>query len=281
LVKHPLLRGFAAVRRRLWIAAVAGLAASLAAVSAAPQPTSAKILVFAAASTTGAVGEITKIYTSRGLGEARAAFAASSALARQIAAGAPADVFISANPQWMDYLAGEHAIVANSRVDLLANQLVLIAPADSPLRTRIEPGFPLAEKLEGGRLAIGDPTHVPAGIYARKALEGLGVWPALAGRLAPMPDVRAVLAFVERGEVAAGIVYASDIVGAPDVRAIATFPADSHPPIVYPISIVAGHDRPEVRRFVAFLTSAEAAAIFRRYGFETLFGPPRPADGNG
>jgi molybdate transport system substrate-binding protein len=268
LVKHPLLRGFAAVRRRLWIAAVAGLAASLAAVSAAPQPTSAKILVFAAASTTGAVGEITKIYTSRGLGEARAAFAASSALARQIAAGAPADVFISANPQWMDYLAGEHAIVANSRVDLLANQLVLIAPADSPLRTRIEPGFPLAEKLAGG-------------IYARKALVGLGVWPALAGRLAPMADVRAVLAFVERGEVAAGIVYASDIVGAPDVRAIATFPADSHPPIVYPISIVAGHDRPEVRRFVAFLTSAEAAAIFRRYGFETLFGPPRPADGNG
>jgi molybdate transport system substrate-binding protein len=237
---------------------------------AAPGPTEAKILVFAAASTTGAVDEITEIFASRGLGEVRAAFAGSSALARQIAAGAPADIYISASPEWMDYLAGEHAIESESRVDLVTNGLVLIAPADSRLHLRIEPGFPLAEGLDGGRLAIGDPDHVPAGIYARAALTVLRVWSALADHLALTPDVRAVLALVERGEAVAGIVYATDATISSRVRVVDTFPADSHPPISYPAAIVAGRGRPEVRSFFAFLTSAEAAAVFARYGFKPV-----------
>ncbi len=266
MIKQPPFNGFPIVRRRLWVAAVAGLAAVL----AAPGPANVKILVFAAASTTGAVGEITEIYASRGLGQVRAAFAGSSMLARQIAAGAPADVYISASPEWMDYLAGERAIETGSRVDLVANGLVLIAPADSRLRLRIEPGFALAEGLDGGHLAMGDPDHVPAGIYAKAALIDLGAWPALLGHLALTADVRAALALVERGEAAAGIVYTSDAGASSRVRVVDAFPANSHPPIAYPAAIVAGGDRPEVRRFFAFLKSAEAAAVFARHGFEPV-----------
>jgi molybdate transport system substrate-binding protein len=263
LVKHPRFHAFAIAWRQLSTAALAFLAGVL----AVPEPANAKILVFAAASTTGAVGEIAEIYGTRGLGEVRAAFAGSSALARQIVAGAPADIYISANPKWMDYLADEHAIEADSRIDLVANGLVLVAPADSRLALRIEPGFPLAEGLDGGRLAMGDPDHVPAGIYARAALIDLGVWPALVGHLALTADVRAALALVERGEAAAGIVYATDAAITSRVRLVDTFPPDSHPPIAYPAAMVAGRDRPEVRRFFAFLTSAEAAAVFARHGF--------------
>ena len=242
--------------------------AGLVAVLAAPEPTKAKILVFAAASITGPIDEITAIYASRNLGEVRAAFAGSSALARQIVAGAPADIYISASPEWMDYLAGEHAIEPKCRVDLVSNEMVLIAPGDSRLSLRIEPGFPLAEGLAGGRLAIGDPDHVPAGIYARAALINLGVWPSLKDRLALTADVRAALALVERGEAAAGIVYATDAAISSVIRVVGAFPADSHPPISYPAAVVADRDRPEVRSFFAFLTSAEAAAIFARYGFK-------------
>jgi molybdate transport system substrate-binding protein len=266
LVRHPPFRGFPIFWQRSWIAVLAGLAAIL----AAPGPTNAKILVFAATSTTGAVDEITEIYASRGLGEVRAAFAGSSALARQIVAGAPADIYISANPEWMDYLAGEHAIVPESRVDLVTNELVLIAPADSRLSLRIGFGFPLAEGLDGGRLAIGDPDHVPAGIYAKAALIDLGVWPALIDRLALTADVRAALALVERGEAPAGIVYATDVAISSHVRVVGAFPVDSHSPISYPAAVVADRDRPEVRSFFAFLTSAEAAAVFARYGFNPV-----------
>jgi len=266
MLRHPPFRRFPIVWRRAWIAALAGLAAVLAATG----PTKAKVLVFAAASTTGAIGEISEIYASRGLGEVRAAFAGSSALARQIVVGAPADIYISASPEWMDYLAGEHAIEPGSRLDLVANGLVLIAPADSRLSLRIEPGFPLAEGLDGGRLAIGDPDHLPAGIYAKAALIDLGAWPALVGHLALMADVRAVLALVERGEAAAGIVYATDAAISSQVRIIGPFPSDSHPPISYPAAIVAGRDRPEVRRFFTFLTSAEATAVFLQHGFKPV-----------
>jgi len=247
----------------------------LTAVLAAPGPTEAKILVFAAASTTGAVDEITEIFASRGLGEVRAAFAASSALASQIVAGAPADIYISASAEWMDYLVGEHAIEPESRVDLLTNELVLIAPADSSLSLRIELGFPLAEGLDGGRLAIGDPNHVPAGIYAKAALIDLGIWPALIDRLALTADVRAALALVELGEAAAGIVYATDATISSRVRVVDAFPADSHPPISYPAAIVVGRGRPEVRSFFAFLTSAEAAAVFARHGFKPVTEAPK------
>lgn len=271
MVRHLRFAVFAIAWRGFRAAALAVVAGIL----AAPGPANAKILVFAAASTTGAVGEITEIHAGRGHGEVRVAFAGSSALARQIVAGAPADIYISANPRWMDYLADEHAIEADSRIDLVANGLVLVAPADSRLGLRIEPGFPLAEGLDGGRLAMGDPDHVPAGIYARAALIDLGVWPTLVEHLALTADVRAALALVERGEAAAGIVYATDAAITSRVRLVDTFPPDSHPPISYPAAIVAGRDSPEVRRFFAFLTSAEAAAVFARHGFVPLIAATR------
>lgn len=257
---NPFLEHLAATIR------TAGLAALLIAACALPA-SGATVTVFAAASTASAVTEVADLFAARGLGHATASFAASSTLAKQIARGAPADIFISADPGWMDYLDGESAIEASSRLDLLANRLVLIAPADSPLAIDIGPAFPLAEKLGGGMLAMGDPDHVPAGIYGRTALIRLGVWRGLAGRVARTQDVRAALALVERGEVAVGLVYATDAEISDRVRVVATFPAASHPPITYPAAIVAGRDRPEVRRFLDFMTSAEAVGIFTRHGF--------------
>ena len=262
-------RRFRIAWQRLAAAALVGAFAAL----TAPQAATARVLVFAATSTTGALGEIGEIYGARGLGTVRTAFAGSAALARQIIAGAPADIYISASPQWMDYLAGEGAIEPASRFDLLGNRLVLIAPADSRLRLAIEPAFPLVAALDGQRLAMGDPDHVPAGMYAKAALIHLGIWPALTGHLALTADVRAALTLVERGEAAAGIVYATDAAITSRVRMAGTFPADSHPPITYPAAIVADRDRPEVRRFFAFLASAEAAAVFARHGFRPPTGP--------
>ena len=233
-------------------------------------PAAAAALLFAAASTTTAMEEVMDVFARRGLGTVRASFAGSSALAQQISNGAPADIFVSANSQWMDFLSRQKAIVATSRVDLLGNRLVLVVPDAAPLASRTASAFPLARALGDGRLAIGDPDHVPAGIYARAALMNLGVWDTVAARLAPMADVRAALALVERGEAAAGVVYATDARVARGVRVVGLLPADSHPPIVYPAAIVAGRDRPPARRFLEFLTSPLAAAIFARHGFAAV-----------
>ncbi len=233
-------------------------------------PAAADMLLFAAASTTTAMEEVMDVFARRGLGAVRASFAGSSALAQQIANGAPADIFVSANRQWMDFLSRQKAIVTTSRVDLLGNRLVLVVPDAAPPPAGNASAFPLARALGDGRLAIGDPDHVPAGIYARAALINLRVWDTVAARLAPMADVRAALALVERGEAAAGIVYATDARVARRVRVVGLLPADSHPPIVYPAAIVAGRDRPPVRRFLEFLTSPLAAAIFARHGFAAV-----------
>jgi molybdate transport system substrate-binding protein len=233
-------------------------------------PAAADMLLFAAASTTTAMEEVMDVFARRGLGAVRASFAGSSALAQQIANGAPADIFVSANRQWMDFLSRQKAIVTTSRVDLLGNRLVLVVPDAAPPPAGNASAFPLARALGDGRLAIGDPDHVPAGIYARAALINLRVWDTVAARLAPMADVRAALALVERGEAAAGIVYATDARVARGVRVVGLLPADSHPPIVYPAAIVDGHDRPPVRRFLEFLTSPLAAAIFARHGFAAV-----------
>lgn len=246
---------------------LAPLLALVATLFAQPAAAADEVLVFAAASTSGAIGEIAAAYAERRQGAVRAAFASSATLARQIAAAAPADVFLSAHPHWMDYLVEHQAIDRDSRRDLLRNRLVLIEPRESTLKLRIAPGFPLAEALGGGRLAIGNPEHVPAGMYAKAALVHLGVWKEVADRLAPAPDVRAALALVERGETPLGIVYASDARASAKVRVVGTFPADSHPPIVYPVAVVTGHDRPAVASFMAFLGSPEAREIFRRFGF--------------
>ncbi len=221
-----------------------------------------RIVVFAAASAANALSDIAALY--RGRGNVATSHAASSALARQIAAGAPADVFISANPRWMDYLEGEKAIVEGSRRNLFGNALVLAAPRDGAFSWT--PGGPLA--LD--RLAMGDPDHVPAGIYGRAALLSLGLWPALKGKVVAAMDVRAALALAERGEVDAALVYASDARASNRVRLAAEIPADSHPPIVYPAAMVAGRDAPAVRRFFEFLASPEAARAFESAGFTVL-----------
>jgi molybdate transport system substrate-binding protein len=236
-------------------------------------PRAEEVTFFAAASTANAVNAVVARYaaTAPGAGQdrptVRPVFAASSTLAKQIVQGAPADLFLSASGAWMDYLAGRQAIDLASRVDLLGNRLVLVSPAHSRLSLAIAPGFPLARALDGGWLAIGDPAHVPAGIYAKAALEGLGVWPEVADRTARTADVRAALALVDRGEAAAGIVYQSDLAISSEIRLAGVFPKTSHPPITYPLARVAGTSSSAVERFYRFLLGSEARAIFRAHGF--------------
>ncbi len=199
-----------------------------------------------------------------------ASFGSSGDLAKQIENGAPASLFISADTRWMDYLARKGLIEAGSRRDLLGNRLVLIAPAGSPLAIELKPGAPLAAALGDGRLAVCDPESVPAGRYAKAALVKLGIWDQVAPRIANAKDVRAALALVELGETPAGIVYGTDAAASRKVRVVAVFPEDSHPRIVYPVGLVAGHDTPEAKAFYDYLTGPEAAAVFQRYGFILL-----------
>ena len=234
------------------------------------RPVSAQVLVFAASSASGAVEDLAESYSADGLGDIRVAFASSSALARQIAAGAPADIFISANPYWMDDLAARNALVPETRLDLVGNRLVVVTPRAAPMDVRLRPDFPIVDGMNGKRLAMGDPDHVPGGMYAKAALKTVGLWDALENHIAPMHHVRAALVLVERGEAAAGIVYATDAATSSRVSVAATFSADSHPPIVYPAAIVAGRSRPEVERFFNYLTSDEAITIFTRHGFGSV-----------
>ncbi|MHA1108149.1 MAG: molybdate ABC transporter substrate-binding protein [Alphaproteobacteria bacterium] len=246
------------------------LLATLAAAVIVTAPAGAKtrgVLIFAAASTAEAVNAVNVLYAETHGARARAVFAASSTLARQIDNGAPANVFLSANRKWMDWLEARGDIVADSRRDLFGNRLVLVAPSDSNLRINIERNFPLARLLGAGRLALADPNHVPAGIYAKQALSALGIWQAVGGRAARTRDVRGALALVERGEAAAGIVYATDAGISKRVRIIASFPRATHAPIVYNAALVRGRDHGAARKFFAFLTSPPARATFARHGF--------------
>ena len=233
-------------------------------------PARAEIVVFAAASTANAIDAIGTAFAASGGGRIRASYGSSGALARQIESGAPAAVFLSADERWMNDLARQGLIAAGTRRDLLGNALVLIAPAASPVKAKIAPGFPLAALLGGGRLAMGEPGSVPAGIYARQALEHLGVWQDVKDRLAPGQSVRYALAFVERGESPLGIVYATDAAISSKVRVVAAFPEGSHPPIRYPIALIAGNDTAEARAFAAFLRGSAARAIFTRFGFQVF-----------
>lgn len=228
----------------------------------------ADVTVFAAASLTDAVTELGKAYEAQSGSKIVASFASSSDLARQIEHGAPADLFISADRQWADYLDQRGLLDTPSRLDLLRNDLVLVAPAGSAVRLTIAPGFKLAEALGADRLAVGDPDHVPAGIYARQSLESLGVWTSVEPKLARAESVRAALLFVERHDCPLGIVYRTDAQSDPKVRIVDVFPASSHAPVVYPAALVAGHHSPAAIGFLHFLTTPPAAAIFRRDGFE-------------
>jgi molybdate transport system substrate-binding protein len=207
----------------------------------------------------------------------RMVYAASSALARQIEDGAPADVFISADERWMDAAARHGAIVADTRRDLLANALVLIAPKASTIQLDFTHGAApwLAALGANGRLAIALPDSVPAGIYARQSLTALGLWQPLASRMAMTRDVRAALNLVVLRQCPLGIVYRSDAVSEPRVRVVATFPAGSHKPIVYPVAIVAGHDDAASRALLAALQSPRARAVFEHWGF-TMAAAGRP-----
>lgn len=226
------------------------------------------VTVFAAASTTNAVTEIGKMFTDKGMGKFVPSFASSSTLAKQIENGAPANVFISADKQWMDYLEEKKMTVPSSRLDLLGNRIVLIAPADGNAKTvEIGPGFDLVKLLGNGRLAMGDPDHVPVGIYGKQALENLGIWKDVEPKLARSSDVRAALTLVERGETPFGIVYATDAAISDKVKVVGTFPENTHPPVVYPMALVKGNDTEVAKSFFAFLKTDEAKAVFKKYGF--------------
>lgn len=228
---------------------------------------SEKVLVFAAASTTNAVEDIGQLFSQKSKHAFVPSFASSSTLAKQIEAGAPANVYISANPKWMAFLDDKGLIEKGTRSDLLSNRIVFIAPAPSDLKIDIRPGFTLFELLNGEKLSMGDPDHVPAGIYGKQALESLGVWEKIAPHVVRAKDVRTALVFVERGEAPLGIVYATDAAISDKVAVVGMFPEESHPPITYQAGIVKGNNTEPARAFFEFLKSPGAKAIFEKYGF--------------
>ncbi|MDG4719821.1 MULTISPECIES: molybdate ABC transporter substrate-binding protein [Thalassospira] len=230
------------------------------------------ITVFAAASLTNAVTTAAKAYETKSGDTIQISFASSSTLARQIAAGAPSDIFISANQKWMDWLVEQDLIAQETRHNIVANSLVLIAPKDSTLDV-IDLGndIDLAALLsDNDRIAVGDPDHVPAGIYAKQALEHMGQWEALSPRLARADNVRAALALVERGESPLGIVYRTDAAIATDVKIVGTFPEDSHPPITYPIALIKEAQTDANAKFLAWLLGDDAGKVFADYGFNPV-----------
>ena len=241
--------------------------ASLIASSAHAQDT---LLVFAAASLKEALDAVNSAWALQGGAKAVPSYAASSALAKQIENGAPAQVFISADLDWMDYAERKGLILPATRGNLLGNTLVLIAPASSKVQAAITPGFPLAALLgPSGRLALGDPQHVPAGKYARAALKKLGVWDSVAGRIAAAESVRAALTFVAREEAPLGIVYQTDARAEGRVRVVADFGMGLHPPVIYPAALLKDA-KPPAAAYLAFLSSPQARALFQRYGFTPL-----------
>lgn len=233
---------------------------------AAPAAEKAPLVVFAAASLSDALQELGDGFTRQTAIPVKFSFAASSALARQIENGAPADVFFSADLDWMEYLQTRHFLQNDSRRDVVQNKLVLIAPADSTVQLKVEPGFKLAAALGKGRLATGDPDSVPVGRYAQQALIKLGVWAEVADRLVRADNVRAALAYVDRGEAPLGIVYATDALIDPHVRVVDDFPDDTHATIVYPIALTAGA-KVDAAKFLAFVRSPAGDLVFRAYGF--------------
>lgn len=226
------------------------------------------VQVFAAASLTGAVGELAKAYEQKTGVHVVSSFAAASTLAKQIENGAPAEIFISADQKWMDYLVERKQIDAATRKDLVGNSLVVIAPKGKGFALTVTKEF-AGETAFTGRLAVGDPTNVPVGIYAKEAFITLGWWTWLEKRLAPTADVRAALRLVETGEVDVGVVYATDAKSSEKVEVVAAIPGELHKPVRYPIAATA-HAGTAARAFLAFLTGAEAKPVYERFGFTVL-----------
>ena len=246
-------------------------------IAAVGPPTSAQertVAVFAAASLKNALDEINAAFTKRTATKVVASYAATPALIKQIEQGAPADIFASADLDWMDYGAQKKLIKEDTRVNLLGNRLVLIASRDSKIENAdIRPGFDLAQLAGNGRIVTGDVRAVPAGKYARAALEKLGAWAAAEPKMAMIENVRAALMLVARGEAVLGIVYESDAKVEPAVKIVGRFPSGSHPEIVYPVALIT-NAKPEAAQYLAFLRSRDAKAVFEKYGFTFL---PEPA----
>lgn len=231
------------------------------------------LTIFAAASMKNALDDIDTAFTARTGIKVSASYAASSQLAKQIEQGAPADVFVSADTDWMDYAIGKKTIDEPTRVNLLGNSIVLIAPKDSRIDyVTIAQGFDLAKLAGDGKIATGDVKSVPVGKYARAALERLGAWTAAEPKFAMADSVRAALTLVARGEAALGIVYSTDARVEPGVKIIGTFPADSHPPVIYPVAATATA-KPEAKAYLDYLRSSAAKSVLEKYGFNYLLKP--------
>jgi len=258
------------MRQRRWLAAALAVALWSFAGSAAIAET---VTVLAAASLSDALSEIGKAYQAKTGTLPSLSFAASSTLARQIEASGGADIFVSADSYWMDYLDNRGLIAHETRKNLLGNRLVLIAPAETHVTLAVAPHFDLVGALHGGRLAIADPDSVPAGKYAKTALTTLGVWNSVVDLTVNAENVRVALAYVARGEAPLGIVYATDALGEKRVHIVGTFPESSHAPIVYPIALTRDA-KPGAKGFLDFLSGPEARAIFEKDGFIILGGRP-------
>ena len=264
------------VSRRNWLGRTAALAAAALLIGGfAHTPARAQggdVVVFAAASLKNALDAVNAQWLKEAGKKATISYAASSALAKQIEQGAPAQMFISADLDWMDYVAKKNLIKPDTRSNLLGNRIVLIASKDKAQPVEIKAGFDLAKVLGEGRLAMANVEAVPAGKYGKAALEKLGVWASVSSKVAQSENVRAALLLVSRGEAPAGIVYQTDAAADPNVTIIGTFPENTHPPIIYPIALTSGANHPDAAAFLAYVKSGKAKPLFEAQGFTVL--PP-------
>jgi molybdate transport system substrate-binding protein len=261
------------IHRRSWVhIAVALAAAAIISIAGLSAPAFAreKVTVFAAASMKNALDNANKAWAGEGAKEVTVSYAASSALAKQIEGGAPADIFISADLDWMKYASDKKLVKEDTKSNWLGNRIVLVAAKDAARPVEIKQGFDLVGLLKGGKLAMGAPDSVPAGKYGKAALEKLGVWSLVEKSVAGAESVRAALALVSRGEAPYGIVYQTDAAADPGVAVVGTFPADSHPPIIYPIAILSESKSPDAAAYLDYLKSAKAAPFFEKEGFTVL-----------
>ncbi len=251
-----------------WSVAIRALALAGVLICVGAAPTRAeRVIVLAAASTAAVVDEAIALFDAGPGDRVIGSYAGTASLARQIESGAPADIFLAANVAWMNYLEARGLVVRASRRSLLRNRLVFVTADDNIAPFTPSATLDLGAILAGGRLAMGDPGHVPVGIYARQALDALGLWPAVRDRIAPAADVRAVVALLARGEAPLGIVYATDVAHGAGIRPVAAIPTELHEPIVYPVARVQGRESPLAARFLAFLTGPTGRAAFARAGF--------------
>uniref|UniRef100_UPI003100C050 molybdate ABC transporter substrate-binding protein n=1 Tax=Neorhizobium sp. EC2-8 TaxID=3129230 RepID=UPI003100C050 len=261
------------INRHSWIrlAAASAAAAFVTLASfAAPAAAQEKVTVFAAASMKNALDNANKAWSALGGGQVTVSYAASSALAKQIESGAPADIFISADLDWMKYVSDRKLVKEDTRFNWLGNRIVLVAAKDAAKPVDIKSGFDFAGLLKGGRLAMGEPSAVPAGKYGKAALEKLGLWSSVEKSVASAESVRAALALVSRGEAPYGIVYQTDAAADPGVAIVGTFPADTHPPIVYPIAVLSESKSTDASAYLDYLKSGKAAPFFEKEGFTIL-----------